>query len=66
MKPILMNGIKMKNNDLGASIKSLYPSTITDAEAKEAASNSLGFMELLLEIDMEHGITRASQCEVQP
>lgn len=48
------------------AIKRHYPASITDAEANEAASNLLGFMELLIEIDMEHGITRTSNSEVQP
>ena len=51
---------------LSATISKHYSFALSDAEAKEAASNLLGFMELLLEIDAEHGITRASQCEVQP
>jgi hypothetical protein len=50
---------------LTESIQALYPSSISDVEAKEAASNLLGFMELLMEIDREHGITRASPCEAQ-
>ncbi len=35
-------------------------------EAQEAASNLLGFMELLIEIDREHGITRASESRGKP
>jgi hypothetical protein len=51
---------------LTESIQSLYPCPLSDAETHEAARNLLGFMELLLEIDAEHGITRANGCEVQP
>ena len=47
----------MTQNALTESIKSLYPCPISDAEAQESASNLLSFMELLLEIDMEHGVT---------
>jgi hypothetical protein len=56
----------MTQNSLTESIMKLSPAPMSDAEAKEAASNLLGFMELLLEIDAEHGISRTSQCEVQP
>lgn len=61
-----MKGVKMIEGELRESIKSLYPSPISDAEASEAASNLLSFMELLIKIDREHGITRANDSEVQP
>lgn len=61
-----MKGVKMKRNDLSESIKSLYPSPISGAEANEAASNLLCFIELLIEIDREHGITRPHGSEGQP
>ena len=56
----------MAHNRLTESIQSLYPCPISEAEANEAARNLLGVVELLIEIDMEHGITRTNSCEVQP
>jgi hypothetical protein len=56
---------EMIKSSLTDSIRTLYPDPISDMEAQEAASNLLGFMELLVEIDNPHrGIT--SQHEVQP
>lgn len=55
----------MTQDTLTQSIQSLYPRTISDAEAKEAVSNLVSFMDLLIEIDQEHGITRANGSEVQ-
>lgn len=43
----------MNETSLTKSIKSLYKAPITDAEAREAASNLLGFFDLLVEIDRE-------------
>ena len=54
-----------KRSDLAATICSLYPTPISDTEAQEAASNLLGFMELLVEIDTQHKVA-ASKYEVQP
>jgi hypothetical protein len=56
----------MAHDRLTESIQSLYPCPLSDAETNEAARNLLRFMELLLEIDMEHGITCTNGCEVQP
>jgi hypothetical protein len=58
--------VDVKNASLTNTICSLYPVPPTDAEANDAANNLLSFMELLIEIDMEHGITSANGCEVQP
>lgn len=46
----------MAHDTLIKSIRSLYPEPIDDREAKEAASNLLAFVELLIEIDQEHGV----------
>lgn len=56
----------MTHNNLTESIKSFYPHHISDAQAGEATSNLLGFFELLIEIDREHGITSPKHCEGQP
>ena len=55
----------MAHGRLTESMQSLFPCPLSDAETNEAARNLLGFMELLIEIDMEHGITCANGCEVQ-
>ena len=61
-----MKGVNMAHDRLTESIQSLYSCPLSDAETSEAARNLLGFMELLIEIDAEHGITSANGCEVQP
>lgn len=55
----------MEQDRLTESIQSLYSYPLSDTQTNEAARNLLGFMELLIEIDMEHGITRTNDCEVK-
>ena len=58
--------MKVKPSSLTQAIKGLYPVAITATEENEAACNLLVFMELLIEIDMEHGISCASESGRQP
>lgn len=44
----------MSADALIGSIRRLYATPISDTDAKDAAGNLLGFMELLVEIDREH------------
>lgn len=48
----------MAHHNSKGAIQSLYPYPIPDKEANTAASNLIAFMELLIEIDSEHRITR--------
>lgn len=47
-----------QSSDPYQAIQSLYPQPIPDAQACEAASNLIAFLDLLIEIDSEHRITR--------
>jgi hypothetical protein len=53
MSLMLMKGVRMTQSDTAESIKGLYPTPLPDAEVQEAASNLIGFFELLIEIDRE-------------
>lgn len=52
--------------NLAESIKNLSAAPLSYSEAKEAAGNLLSFMELLIEIDKEHCVSRPNQCEMRP
>ncbi len=56
----------MKKTDQTDNICALYSVSLSEKDAQEAASNLLAFMELLIEIDMEHGISCASESGRQP
>ena len=54
-----MKNVNTPQDGLVTRLRDAYSAPLSDAEAQEAASNLLSFMELLLEIDSDHGITRA-------
>lgn len=44
------------SNKLSDALSTLYSVPISDTDAREAANNLLGFMELLVEINGQHGL----------